>query len=51
MADFDTWKIIDNFIDCNNQYLIMNAFYRIMMAMMIAGVALASCEVRAEHGA
>ena len=51
MADFDTWKIIDNFTDCNNQYLIMNAFYRIMTAMMIAGVALASCEVRAEHGA
>lgn len=44
MADFDTWKIIDNFTDCNNQYLIMNAFYRFMTAMMIAGVTLASCE-------
>jgi hypothetical protein len=44
MADFDTWKIIDNFTDCNNQYLIMNAFYRIMTAMMIAGVTFASCE-------
>ena len=44
MADFDTWKIIDNFTDCNNQYLIMNAFYRFMAAVMIAGVTLASCE-------
>ena len=46
MADFDTWKIIDNFTDCSNQYLIMNAFYRIMAAVMIAGVTLASCEVQ-----
>ena len=46
MADFDTWKIIDNFTDCNNRDLIMNAFYRIMAAVMIAGVTLASCEVQ-----